>query len=213
MESPYEPMKLMDSVKRSIWEYPVVFLCDNLEDSIFNVLHHNFLVLGNGMYWARTVSPENGGYLLSETPVENNGGQLPDPDYGAVKFSKDINPLFRERQYAVLLGTFPIKKEIVPQNKLKRYENKKHFLIDNKRTPEPYPYFEKRLSVLWEESVQFMQDDWRQAAIRHLGHWLRYFEDEEKSQSFLHKNRYDRKTAMDFLDETIKMLKSINRKS
>lgn len=41
----------------------------------------------------------------------------------------------------------------------------------------PYPNFQKKYSIFWEPGAEYIQDDWREAAIEHLQFWLDYFND------------------------------------
>jgi hypothetical protein len=44
-------MKLLDRVKKSIWEYPSLFKGQDFDASMLRVLNHLFLVIGNGFDW------------------------------------------------------------------------------------------------------------------------------------------------------------------
>lgn len=58
-------MKVIDAVNLSIANYPTLYLAPTYEESKRAVLHHLFIVLGNGIEWANTKDPKKGGYLTS----------------------------------------------------------------------------------------------------------------------------------------------------
>jgi hypothetical protein len=204
-------MKLIDSVKKAIFSYPSIFLCGNFEDSMFNVLHHYFVVLGNGMAWANPKNPANGGYLTKERLVKKHGEWVrrPDADYGTQTFQKDIDDLFWEKRYVVVLKLKPLKTIIVQQSELPKYANNKSYLIQNERVENPYPNFTKH-NVFREDAARYIKADWREAALGHFSYWLEYFADDERVKNyFFYKSDVwdkERLSAIDSVQETIRRL-------
>ena len=58
-------MNWTDTVNENIERWPTLFLRDTWEKSEFEVAHHYFIVLGNGLEWANTKDSSKGGYLIS----------------------------------------------------------------------------------------------------------------------------------------------------
>jgi len=92
-------MKVIDHVNQSISKYPSLFMVNNYEDSKFAVLHQDFIVLGNGMEWAYTPDPKDGGYLTHPIMKETEDGEwvrLYDEPYGKEKCELDPR-VFKEK--------------------------------------------------------------------------------------------------------------------
>ncbi len=84
-----------------------------------------------------------------------------------------------------------IKKLKIPVRNVDPYrEDSKHFLaiVNNSDINEdkgsPYPNFQKQYSCFWKPQVEFIQDDWREAAIEHLTFWKEYFNDSERVKGY-----------------------------
>lgn len=87
-------MTIIDTVNQSLTKYPSLYVKDTWEDTKFDVLHHYFIILGNGIEWAYTKNPKHGGYLTDPSHYKKNGEweRKYDLPYGKEKF--ELNPLF-----------------------------------------------------------------------------------------------------------------------
>jgi len=79
-------MNWKDTVNASIERYPTLYLRDTWEKSAFDVAHHYFVVLGNGLEWANTKDPSKGGYLIYPRNHRRNGD-----------WQRNIDPPYRHR--------------------------------------------------------------------------------------------------------------------
>lgn len=93
-------MKVVDHVNQAINSYPSLYMYGNYEESTFMVLHHCFIVLGNGIEWAYTGDPKTGGYLTSprHRKVHDDWVRIKDKPYGKEKCELDPRA-FKERIY------------------------------------------------------------------------------------------------------------------
>lgn len=95
-------MKVIDLVKQSFLKYPTLYAeYPNMEDVKFHVLHHCFIVLGNGYEWAYTKDPKKAGYLTVPNSVNKKGEweRLYDLPYGEKKINIDIEQYFKSPRY------------------------------------------------------------------------------------------------------------------
>lgn len=90
-------MKVIDYINLSINAYPALDMLENYEESSFNVLHHSFIVLGNGVEWANTGDPKTSGYLVYPRYKEVKGEciRIKDKPYGEEKHELDPR-IFKE---------------------------------------------------------------------------------------------------------------------
>lgn len=93
-------MKVIDHVNQAINNYPSLFIYDTYEDSAFAVLHHCFIVLGNGIKWAYTGDPKTGGYLVhpKHRRLHDDWVRIKDKPYGKEKCELDPRA-FKEKIY------------------------------------------------------------------------------------------------------------------
>jgi len=93
-------MKVIDHVNKAINSYPGLYMLRNYEESTFAVLHHCFIVLGNGTEWAETDDPKTGGYLTSPQyrKVKEEWIRIKDKPYGEEKCELDPRA-FKEKIY------------------------------------------------------------------------------------------------------------------
>ncbi len=211
-------MKVKDCVNQSINEYPSLYMADNYEKSTFGVLHHYFIVLGNGIEWADTGDPKTGGYLIHPVNQESDGKwvRIKDRPYGEKKCELDQRPFFKEDLFyfgeidkeissSGFISRKPCEK-VVFKSELKELSKKykicefstdyiesvhTHCILKIGRcsaTDNPYPKFSKRYSCFWEISPELIQEDWRLAGIDHLKYWQVYFADEERVKRYSHYN-------------------------
>lgn len=91
-------MKLHDHICKSICDWPTLYLLDNFESSKIRVLDHLFGTLGNGVEWAHTKNPKQGGYMCEDRhrKVKGEYVRIFDKPYGKEKFEKDINKKYIE---------------------------------------------------------------------------------------------------------------------
>jgi len=106
-------MKVIDCINKNINDWPSLYLMDNYEDSAFNVLHHYFIVLGNGVEWADTGDLKTGGYLVE--PIARRVGdeweRMKDSPYGEEKHELDFRA-FKEKIYWVRVIDHATTKEL-----------------------------------------------------------------------------------------------------
>lgn len=156
-------MYVKDYIAKNINEYPLLYRFETYEKSAFAVLHHVFIVLGNGMEWADTEDPNKGGYITEPQYDENDDGdytRIKDAPYGEEKHTL-VDPEFGEDGRAYKLA--------------KLFKRTYDTVYDA-----PYPNFRREYSLFWEIDPKLIKPDWRQAAIEHLKHWEIYFNDPER---------------------------------
>lgn len=163
-------MRVIDTVNKHLTAYPSLYLRKTWEESKFEILHHMFVVLGNGVEWAHTKDPHKGGYLTDPQSYKSGGEwkRKYDLPYGKETFK--LNPkLFTEEIY-----------EFGPIS-----------------TNNPYPNFQKEYSCFWEPGFKYIQDDWRQAGYEHLLYWKNYFADDANTVDYHY--RYKAKTVQEVI--------------
>ena len=94
-------MKVIDSVKKSFFLYPSLYARKTYESVKFDVLHQDFIVLGNGIEWAHTKDPKKAGYLTEpkSRKVKGNWVRNYDLPYGRFKVEIDIEPYLENEIY------------------------------------------------------------------------------------------------------------------
>lgn len=94
-------MKVVDSVKKSFLLYPSLYARKTFDDVKFDVLHHELVVLGNGIEWAHTKDPNKGGYLVEPKSRKYRGEweRIYDQPYGKFKVDIDIEPYLENEIY------------------------------------------------------------------------------------------------------------------
>lgn len=197
-------MRVIDTVKKAVLDWPSLYYQGNYEDSEFEVLHHYFIVLGNGIEWAHTKNPKQGGYLTHDSYYKRNGEYVRryDKPYGK-EVTKDISHLFGQKLYDVILKeeyekhNFTSSIDVWEEDIHKYsddiyYKRQQRFLKERlveaglKAERYPYPNFSKRYSCFWKPECAYIQDDWRDAARGHLTHWLEYFNDPQRHVTYSH---------------------------
>ena len=101
-------MLLEDYIKKSISEYPSLYAKSNYKDSRISVLNQVFLVLGNGLDWAYTKNPKQGGYVVYPNYYKFKGDykRKYDLPYGKEKYEgPDIERFFHE----MYIEIYPVK--------------------------------------------------------------------------------------------------------
>jgi len=207
-------MKVIDCVNESINSHPSLYMADNYEESTFEVLHHYFIVLGNGIEWADTGDPKTGGYLTHPVHRESDDEwvRIKDKPYGEEKYELDSRPFFKEDLFyfgeidqETSSEDFMARKlseKIVFESELIELKKKykvcefstdyvkgfhTHCILKTGRylhDGDPYPNFSKRYSCFWEIEPNLIQEDWRLAGIDHLEYWREYFDDEERVKGY-----------------------------
>ncbi len=248
-------MKVIDTVKKSFFEYPTLYAFKKFEDIQFNVLHQYFIILGNGLEWANTKDKSKGGYLTDPKIFKKHGEwtRKIDLPYGKEKVNIDIEPYLsntiydlriidheQTKRYSKLL------KNSIQSNFLNKEGNKKEKRIyleeDFKNVPlktllpgdkynenyiytlveinpdenidkvcghrtSPYPNFQKEYSCFYEEGFQYIQDDWKEAALEHLIYWQNWFNDSEKIKLYHRHPVYTKSKDQDLLNTLKKQVK------
>jgi len=161
-------MKLIHYINKQINEYSILYSRPNFFSSQLRVLDQLFGVLGNGLEWAKTVRPEDGGYLC--TPTYSSEEAVYDND----NYIRDFDPPYGEEVYTETPILAPLSTS---------YEF------------QPYPAFDKEYSPLWE--TDFIQEDWKMGALLWLHECNNYFNDQERVKKYLYypseKNKIDLK--------------------
>ena len=62
----------------------------------------------------------------------------------------------------------------------------------------PYPNFSKNYSPFWRPECQYIQEDWRLAAIEHIEILIKYFQDDNRCKNYYH--RYTAKTVEEIIE-------------
>lgn len=81
-------MTVNDTIKKSFFNYPTLYMGSNIDDIKRSVLHHYLIVLGNGIEWANTKDKKKGGYLTE--PNHHNRKRTYDKPYGKEKIAENI---------------------------------------------------------------------------------------------------------------------------
>ena len=81
-------MTVNDTIKKSFFNYPTLYMGNNIDDIKRSVLHHYLIVLGNGIEWANTKDKKKGGYLTE--PNYYNRKRTYDKPYGKEKITENI---------------------------------------------------------------------------------------------------------------------------
>ena len=207
-------MKVTDCVNQSINIHPSLYMVDNYEKSTFEVLHHYFIVLGNGIEWADTYNPKTGGYLTHPVYQESGGERVrtEDKPYGEEKCELDSRPFFKEDLFyfgkidqensSAHFMSRELSGNVVFESELRELKKKykicgssadyvkgfhtHHSLLTKAHSSRnnPYPNFSKRYSCFWEIEPNLIQEDWRLAGVDHLKYWQKYFNDEERVKGY-----------------------------
>lgn len=185
-------MRFEDLVKTSLIKYPDLYITESLEETTRKVSDYVFMCLGNGLEWAKSKKGYEG-YLTDNTSYKTTKNQPKtiSPPYGMTKCDKDISRYFKE-DYVMVNSLRPHKNpttrnvwEGFVSDLPKRYKNLTTkddlYITTAYKNPllYPYPYFEKRHSVLWEKGSESIREDWRAAAVKHLRWCKEYFLQEE----------------------------------
>lgn len=213
-------MYLEDYVKFSIERYPTLFASNNYDESEFKVLEHTFLCIGNGMEWAVGRSGKQLGYMGHRHSVKVRGEwrQSPNPPYGKVRYengdtySKFINTIYYGYSEGVCgKTTYVISTDDLPERFRKIWfmtkEEKIERLLSKDRDPafvhkhdstKPNATRERPYSVfgggyLYRELLKqnLIQEDWRNAWIKHLLYWLGYYLEHPNPYTHVCKNPED----------------------
>lgn len=207
-------MTVTDTVNKHLAAYPSLYLCPTWEQSRFAVLHHMFIVLGNGIKWAHTKDPKKGGYLTDPISYKRHSEWVRrlDRPYGQEKCVIDPR-FFTEKVYEIktvdreasrLIGAWGKRdynedRPLTFESDLKMTDKmvfeqrrllKRHIKVvcpievNDKRNAHPYPNFSREYSCFWRIDAPLIQDDWRQAGIDHLLHWQAYFNDPERVKGY-----------------------------
>jgi len=220
-------MKVIDTVNKHLAAHPSLYLKDSWERSKFAILHHIFIVLGNGIEWAQTKDPRCGGYLTNPImkKIDDEWTRVDDRNYGEVKFNLDprffkeqlyeygiikheedwifklmgARLSFNEGDYEKIRNVFEsqiprLRGKWVKEGEKNIPKDTKFVLSPRPREPitiagitspeqedSPYPNFQKEYSPFWESGCDYIQEDWRLAAIEHLEHWKKYFVDDART--------------------------------
>lgn len=170
-------MKLSTLVKNCIINYPTLFVKETLEDSILNVYCHLFNVLGNGCRMAKTQDPKQGGYMV------NCSDFLEDGEFDRPYSSFEEN-FITDSQFEKLKLLHNCKR--LPEYALiELYEKNTNKIIKrSKMNFKPYPYFDFELNYIL--CAEFLQGDYKNAAIYYWDKVREYFSNEDNYCSYYH---------------------------
>ena len=73
-------MKLIHYINKNINEYPILYSYSDFFSSQIRVLDQAFGVIGNGLEWAKTVDPVEGGYICEPSYFEDEDNYIRDFD-------------------------------------------------------------------------------------------------------------------------------------
>lgn len=209
-------------VKECIAKYPLLYKTSDYWRSEHLVANHVFLTLGNGLEWAHVKNPKRGGFLVEPRYRKYRGEyvRIYDKPYGKETYDKELfNRVWTERIFTFY--NFPkededwdpnftrdvFESEITEDLKdMKRFElsidssvkrwNKLAKKMENEKPTSwfsPYPDFGEEYSCFYKPEVKYIQDDWKEAAIKHLDFCRDFVSD---------------KNDLKFISETIKLLKT-----
>ncbi|MGD9157691.1 MAG: hypothetical protein PVG39_04750 [Desulfobacteraceae bacterium] len=205
--------------------YPLLFYYNTYEASKLAVLHHAFLVLGNGMEWAYTQDKSKGGYVVDPKytydKTKDEYHRKFDPDYGTIVVKLDER-LWKEDIYAL---TGPSAREEIFESDAKPYFSMPHvrkegehpkpehthyiYKITRESKVNPYPNFSKEFSKYWNIEPDMIQDDWRAEMIAQLKHWQTYFDDPERYKEYIYYKHVNAKNMKDWIESTGKTIEEV----
>lgn len=189
-------MKVEEAVYASLVRCPTLYKRPSYEEAKRDVMHHYFIVLGNGLEWAHTKNPKHGGYLTGDKYYKRDGEWVrkydkPYHKSGVIIDQTYLDKFFSQKLYYVwakdwtdgsgVTGKHPnVWEEDLHTVDLTKWDlcevNAGIFNSDW----EPYPNFDKKYSCFWEDKVKYIQDDWLEAAIEHLNVCKVWFLDDKK---------------------------------
>lgn len=152
-------MRLKDYILKHTLEYPSLYLAHSYEESRLLVLEQCFLVLGNGLEWAHTKKPEQGGYMVSPRQRKYKGDWTRTFD---LPYGKQTYP---EIDWA----------DVIQQGLKQKHEFRFRKMSDHR----PYP-FAKEYWPFAEIKPELIQADWRQGMIDIKKWALSFFEDKPR---------------------------------
>jgi hypothetical protein len=180
-------MKIKDYISRSIQEYPSMYKDVDYEKSKLKVLNHIFFVIGNGLEFARTENPKEGGYICDRSGKNNK-------PYGKEKYKKIPKDYFESVIYYVYASEYPLevitKKSRYPGGKTYyRYRNSVDSPMREPRLYKaeclgpfsPYPISEGHslISEVFYKGA-FIQEDWLEEAVFLCERTLPYFKNHDE---------------------------------
>jgi hypothetical protein len=188
-------MKIKDFISKSIQEYPLLYKDVDYEKSKLKVLDQLFFVSGNGMEWADTKNPNEGGYLCKPKfkfdKKSNTWVKLKDKPYGKERYKKIPNDYFQHCVFYASGHPF-VTMRTDNKNVVLRYKScdteplpPRLILAESKHPFNPYPFDERKLAWALEKS-QFIQPDWLQEFIYLCNFTLKYFNDESQYVNHSH---------------------------
>jgi hypothetical protein len=211
-------MKVKDYISKSIQEYPSLYKSSTYEDSKLLVMNHVFFTNGNGVEFAQTEKPEEGGYCVDpkHKKVKGEWERKIDKPYGKEKSKKIPAGYFDDVIYYV--GSMDgLKETIVHKGEFgykvyyrtaKTAEKRTLFntpmLIEAEASYKfhPYPFskgFCLACDLYYGNGEFFLQPDWMEELINLVKRALQFYttEEEYKEDSYYpdeQKNKSDLKS-------------------
>jgi hypothetical protein len=187
-------MKIKDFISKNIQEYPTLFKDADYEKSKLKVLDHTFFVIGNGLDFADTENPNEGGYIVDSKYKFNEKtyeyDRIKDKPYGQEKYKDFPKDYFESDVYYVSFSE-PLldmvhKKESLNKDRIylryKRNDGEPNIYLANSTYEfKPYP-FSKEYSLgcrVLNEGL-FLQDDWMEELIFLCKKTLEFFNNESQ---------------------------------
>lgn len=188
-------MKLKDHVLLSVFNYPSLYLCATYEESRLLVLHHLFLINGNGVEWATTKDPSKGGYLVHPEYYKYRGEwtRKIDKPYGREKFEMEWEDLLgygitehldlskyeemNERaggltEMLIKIHNEANQKELESGDWLRNTNRKPYDFYDK-----GWPFYDVERGT---QKLEYIKPDWREGAVE-IKQWaLKYYLDKER---------------------------------
>jgi len=185
-------MKIKDFISENIQSYPSLFKDVDYEKSKLKVLGNIFFTIDNGLDFAKTENPEDGGYLTypKYQTIENKQVRIFDRPYGRKKYKPLPKDYFDSVVYYVFSGLpllevigdgryvhFRYGKSDV-KNKLlqpRLVEAKSEHLFEPSPFLAPFSLFNRIIN----EDI-FLQNDWMEELILLCERTIEYYSDEEQ---------------------------------
>lgn len=186
-------MKIKDQISKSIQEFPSLYKSKNYEESKLKVLDHLFFVIGGGLEFAETETPEEGGYITEPKfkKIDGEWERKKDKPYGKEKYAAIPEDYFDSIVYYVYGTQEPIIHVRKDRYRTKVYykfpkhkhefEKPKLYEAFSEHKFRPYPIsknFSLACDVLYKNT--FLQDDWMAELLILCKRTLEYFNDENQ---------------------------------
>ena len=214
-------MKVIDYISKYIQDYPSLYKDINYERSKLKLLNHTFFVIGNGVEFAQTDNPNEGGYMVlpkyKKDRQTDGYVRVKDKPYGAVKHKPLPKDYFETDIYYVSNGIRPIDIRQVKHNRYDQdfyfrfrkgddllYNGPTVFKAESLHNLSPYPiaFNHSNVADIYYNNL-FLQDDWMAELVLLCKYTLEYYTDETQYVNSHHYPSEDRiKYAIRIFNDT-----------